>query len=127
MALSSRSDLPLTLILGVVIPAGPQTLGSNIHVWGVGDAVPVDARGDWAPTHSVLDGYNAAPYSDCRSTSPRRFYSRELKALSVPARRIAIYTYFRVERWLYLRLRMCLVLFSLFVLLVAGLVAILYQ
>ncbi|KAL1732593.1 ribonuclease H-like domain-containing protein, partial [Schizophyllum commune] len=50
-------------INGVVVPAGPQTVGSDIHVWGVGNAVPVEAREDWAPSHAILDGYNAAPYS----------------------------------------------------------------
>ncbi|KAI5885740.1 ribonuclease H-like protein [Schizophyllum commune H4-8] len=47
---------------GAIVPPGPQTLGSDIRVWGVGDVVP-SGGGDWTPRHAVLDRYNASIYT----------------------------------------------------------------
>ncbi|KAL1674015.1 ribonuclease H-like domain-containing protein, partial [Schizophyllum commune] len=43
---------------GAVVVPGPATTGGHIHVWGAGTPIPLNAAGDWAPRHAVLDAYN---------------------------------------------------------------------
>ncbi|KAL1685166.1 ribonuclease H-like domain-containing protein [Schizophyllum commune] len=96
-AFSFNVDL---VVNGNVVQPGPQTVGSHIRVWGVGE--PVDG-GDWAPRHAILDAYNASVYSDCRSLAPRRFYAKEGATIIAAVRRLVLYTSYRARRWMSVR------------------------
>ncbi|KAL1658378.1 ribonuclease H-like domain-containing protein [Schizophyllum commune] len=81
---------------GAIMVPGPNTRGVHIRVWGVGMPIPVNDAGDWSPSHPVLDSYNGSPYSDCRSTSVRRFFARELNLFGVALRRLTWFASFFV-------------------------------
>ncbi|KAL1725082.1 ribonuclease H-like domain-containing protein [Schizophyllum commune] len=90
---------------GVVIQPGPQTRGSAVRVWGVGQPIPGAGAGDWAPSHPVLDSYRAGIYSDCRGLSTRRFFRKEVGVVATAVRtfiaRVLTFSWFRVCRFLY--------------------------
>ncbi|KAL1736326.1 ribonuclease H-like domain-containing protein [Schizophyllum commune] len=85
---------------GVVAVPGPATTGDNIHVWGVGTRIPLNAAGDWAPRHTVLDTYNGGLYADCRSTAISRFFARELGQMCLAVWRMGYFANYRADRWL---------------------------
>ncbi|KAL1727712.1 ribonuclease H-like domain-containing protein [Schizophyllum commune] len=90
---------------GAVVVPGPATTGGHIHVWGIGTPVPVDASGDWSPTHAVLDAYNGKLFADCRSTAAYRFFAREIGLVSLAVWRMGYFTTYRIDRWLYVHSR----------------------
>ncbi|KAL1750614.1 ribonuclease H-like domain-containing protein [Schizophyllum commune] len=85
---------------GAVVVPGPATTGDHIHVWGVGTSVPVDAAGDWAPRHAVLDTYNGGLFADCRSAAVSRFFAREFGVACLAFWRMGYFASYRVDRWL---------------------------
>ena len=87
--------------LGAVVQPGATTIGRHIRVWGVNEPVPSTASGDWAPRHLILDAYNAAIWSDCRSMAPGRFFKREGKAIAAAVWKTCVYSYYRSCRWVY--------------------------
>lgn len=100
--ISSRPYAPILIVYsGAVVVPGPATTGASIHVWGTGNALPLNASQDWSPAHTVLDGYNSSPYSDCRSTSVRRFFAREWGIFSMVIWRVYVFSTYRVRRWFY--------------------------
>lgn len=85
-------------------------MGGNIRVWGCGELIP--AAGDWQPRHDVLDRYKASLYVDCRSAAPRRFFAKEFGNIAVALYRIAMYCYYRADRWLYVHRRALIIAIS---------------
>ena len=103
-------------LLGVVIQPGPQTRGSAVRVWGVGQPIPGAGAGDWAPSHPVLDSYRAGIYSDCRGLSTRRFVVKEVGLVAAAIwtffTRVVTFSWFRACRFLYVYIVELSLLFS---------------
>ncbi|KAI5822233.1 ribonuclease H-like protein [Schizophyllum commune Tattone D] len=102
---------------GLVVQPGPQTKGSAVRVWGVGQPIPVGDGGDWAPTHPVLDSYRTGICSDCRTLATRRFITKEVKIVATSVytfiAHILTFSWFRICRFVYVYYVELLVILSI--------------